>query len=75
MVAGLAIGLFGRLEGVLVELEGDLLGDLVVDGPERRDDSRRTDLEERLGDARVVPEEVLPGADLADIEEHERRAL
>ena len=79
MVAPVAAGtVVGRVvvsrQGAVVERESDLLGDRVVNGPQRRHDGGRPDPQERLGDPAVVPEEVLAGSHLAGVEEHERRA-
>src|SRR3954447_11835564 len=59
-------------EGTLVEPEGDLLGDDVVDVPERRDHPRRAREEERLRHPRVVAEQLTAVADLTRVEEYER---
>ena len=56
-----------------VEAQRQLLRGDVVDRPQRRDHRGRARVQERLRQAGVVAEHLVAAADLARVEEHERR--
>ena len=45
------------IEGILIKINGNLFGDVVADGPERRDDRSRSGIQKRLGKALHLAQE------------------
>src|SRR6185295_19576864 len=59
----------------VVELFGDVARQLVLDGPERRDEGAEAAAESVGGEAGVVAEEGRAGAHLTGVEEKKRRLI